>query len=403
PPGPPGPDGGPGPAGEVGPKGPMGRPGNDGPPGTCGDPGPKGQKGQDGSRGSEGPPGEPGDKGETGPKGFPTVISTTGDPGDPGLPGIGSPGFPGLRGADGQSCSKGSLGAPGWTGIPGRDGLRGEDGERGRIGRKGMKTSDSVDLSGANGERGRPGAKGPPGEPGEPGSGSPPRRNGFLFSRHSQDSAAPACPAQSTLIFRGYSLLFINGYSRAHGQDLGTVGSCLQRFSTAPFLICEVGEECRYAERNDYSYWLSNIRSPPNQTSVPPGSGVFLGFRCSVCESEANVIAIHSQTSAVPPCPADWQSLWTGFSFVMETGVGAEGSGQPLVSPGSCLENFQGMPFMECSGSSGTCKYDNSLYSYWLAALDPDNMFRRPSSWILPGNNPDNISRCRVCMKIMQM
>lgn len=29
------------------------------------------------------------------------------------------------------------------------------------------------------------------------------------------------------------------------------------------------------------------------------------------------IIAVHSQTTSVPPCPEGWQSLWKGFSFVM--------------------------------------------------------------------------------------
>ena len=29
------------------------------------------------------------------------------------------------------------------------------------------------------------------------------------------------------------------------------------------------------------------------------------------------VIAVHSQTTAVPACPEGWMSLWKGFSFVM--------------------------------------------------------------------------------------
>lgn len=58
-----------------------------------------------------------------------------------------------------------------------------------------------------------------------------------------------------------------------------------------------------------------------------------------------------------------------------ETGVGAEGSGQPLASPGSCLENFRKIPFIECHGR-GTCNYYTDSYSYWLAALDPAQMFR---------------------------
>ena len=60
---------------------------------------------------------------------------------------------------------------------------------------------------------------------------------------------------------------------------------------------------------------------------------------------------------------------------LQETGVGAEGSGQPLASPGSCLENFRKIPFIECHGR-GTCNYYTDSYSYWLAALNPNDMFR---------------------------
>ncbi|MEQ2172749.1 hypothetical protein GOODEAATRI_024511 [Goodea atripinnis] len=132
----------------------------------------------------------------------------------------------------------------------------------------GLTERPLVCATGENGAKGQIGAKGPRGAQGE--WGVPSGMNGFLFTRHSQDRIIPQCPPGSSFVFDGYSLLFINGYSRAHGQDLGTVGSCLQRFSTLPFLICEIAGECRYAERNDYSYWLSNIRDPQlqNQTST---------------------------------------------------------------------------------------------------------------------------------------
>lgn len=39
--------------------------------------------------------------------------------------------------------------------------------------------------------------------------------------------------------------------------------------------------------------------------------------RCAVCEAPAMVIAVHSQTVAIPPCPQGWLSLWIGYSFVM--------------------------------------------------------------------------------------
>lgn len=39
--------------------------------------------------------------------------------------------------------------------------------------------------------------------------------------------------------------------------------------------------------------------------------------RCAVCEAPAMVIAVHSQTIMIPPCPYGWHSLWIGYSFVM--------------------------------------------------------------------------------------
>lgn len=36
-----------------------------------------------------------------------------------------------------------------------------------------------------------------------------------------------------------------------------------------------------------------------------------------MCEAPAMVIAVHSQTIMIPPCPRGWDSLWIGYSFVM--------------------------------------------------------------------------------------
>lgn len=44
---------------------------------------------------------------------------------------------------------------------------------------------------------------------------------------------------------------------------------------------------------------------------------VCIHLRCSVCETTSNVIAVHSQTPLIPQCPQGWESLWTGYSFVM--------------------------------------------------------------------------------------
>nr|XP_023864969.1 collagen alpha-3(IV) chain-like [Salvelinus alpinus] len=83
----------------------------------------------------------------------------------------------------------------------------------------------------------------------------------------------------------------------------------------------------------------------------------------------------------------------------MQTGAGAEGSGQPLGSPGSCLEHFRQVPFIECHGR-GTCNYFPDSYSFWLALLDPNHMFSKPVPQTVKGRLLENvISRCRVCRK----
>lgn len=157
-------------------------------------------------------------------------------------------------------------------------------------------TTDDPLSTGTAGLRGHTGPKGEPGPPGP--CIDAPQQDSFLFTRHSQELYIPECPAGSTEVYSGYSLLFINGNNRAHGQDLGkktrsdlicikdrvgqlkiagthfhpaltsqrclshthslgTLGSCLPRFTTMPFLFCNTDSTCRYASRNDYSYWLS--------------------------------------------------------------------------------------------------------------------------------------------------
>lgn len=317
----------------------------------------------------------------------PPVSLVLGDPGPQG-----APGDPGPRGFSGDSRTAGLTGMKGIKGRAGTRGRPGPAGPRGESGERGLKG-----LKGAEGFRGGLGRKGGRGLPGT--NGELPKRDGFLFTRHSQSLQIPECPAASGRVYIGYSLLFINGNNRAHGQDLGSLGSCLPRFSTMPFLFCNTDSTCRYASRNDYSYWLSTDQSVTSSELISDDQLQDHISRCSVCESRSNVIAVHSQTRSVPDCPQNWDSLWTGFSFVMETGVGAEGSGQPLVSPGSCLENFRKIPFIECHGR-GTCNYYTDSYSYWLAALDPAHMFSKPVPQTDSSEFPERlISRCRVCIK----
>uniref|UniRef100_A0A8C3DZE9 Uncharacterized protein n=1 Tax=Corvus moneduloides TaxID=1196302 RepID=A0A8C3DZE9_CORMO len=406
-----------------------------GPPGRTGSPGLSGDKGEKGSAGIPGMPGAPGPKGSPGEVGFP------GSPGSPGIPGLkgepgyagppgpkGNQGLPGLpgsaiegpkgdRGPQGQPGLPGNslslvycckpilllntlffwyLGLPGPIGPPGPPGLKGAKGEQGSSGWPG-----SPGGPGMKGPRGFPGPPGPDGLPGAMGPpGAPSVAHGFLVTRHSQTIEEPSCPFGTRLIYHGYSLLYVQGNERAHGQDLGTAGSCLRKFSTMPFLFCNINNVCNFASRNDYSYWLSTPEPMPMNMAPITGDNIrpFIS-RCSVCEAPAMVIAVHSQTIQIPPCPEGWSSLWIGYSFVMHTSAGAEGSGQALASPGSCLEEFRSAPFIECHGR-GTCNYYANAYSFWLATIERNEMFKKPTpSTLKAGDLRSNVSRCQVCMR----
>lgn len=163
----------------------------------------------------------------------------------------------------------------------------------------GIKSCHVAGVTGAPGSTGAKGARGPPGL-----CADNPEKDGFLFSRHSQNVQVPECPPGSVKVYSGFSLLFINGNNRAHGQDLGTwhytrkhptrgsprrvwkvcaaidgtlavfsgaLGSCLPRFTTMPFLFCNTDSTCRYAARNDYSYWLSTEQSGVSTTPFISG------------------------------------------------------------------------------------------------------------------------------------
>merc|ERR1712110_1124393 len=119
--------------------------------------------------------------------------------------------------------------------------------------------------------------------------------------------------------------------------------------------------------------------------------------RCSVCEASSRIMAVHSQDEEVPECPANWEPMWIGWSFVMHTGASTGGGGQSLKSPGSCLESFRSSPFIECHGR-GTCNYFATTFSFWLATVEENDQFTKPVSETLKGGNlRTRVSRCHVC------
>lgn len=83
-----------------------------------------------------------------------------------------------------------------------------------------------------------------------------------------------------------------------------------------PFLFCDFNSVCNYANRDDKSYWLSTNAPLP---MMPVDADMIQEYisRCVVCETPANVIAVHSQSTDIPNCPRGWESLWVGYSFAM--------------------------------------------------------------------------------------
>lgn len=106
------------------------------------------------------------------------------------------------------------------------------------------------------------------------------------------------------------------GYISSCAPHTGLAGSCLARFSTMPFLYCNPGDVCYYASRNDKSYWLSTTAPLPMMPVAEEEIKPYIS-RCSVCEAPAVAIAVHSQDTSIPHCPAGWRSLWIGYSFLM--------------------------------------------------------------------------------------
>lgn len=193
-------------------------------------------------------------------------------------------------------------GPKGMIGPQGMKGQKGEVGPAGPNGRRGMK--------GEPGEDGQPGVQGQSGEPGTPFN---------LVTLHSQTNSTPACPAGTTQLWTGYSLGFTDGDGFGHGQDLGKSGSCVRRFNTIPFMMCRGRKgngRCHYSFRSEKTYWLSTAADEINE-EIPMDQNEKYISRCSVCEINSAVLAVHSQSSTVPDCPTTWNSLWVGYSFLM--------------------------------------------------------------------------------------
>lgn len=242
--------------GASGRKGETGVFGFPGLPGLRGEKGVLGLQGEMGWNGIDALDGLPGEKGEHGETFNIEFESIKGDSGDPGIPGY--------RG------DKGEPGQQGISGVIGIRGVRGERGFQGLIGYEGLPGLQG--LIGMQGPRGIPGIGGYPGVKGSKGEAAPrappAKSRGFVFTVHSQSVQVPECPRNSAKMWDGYSLAGTIGGSRVVGQDLGLAGSCMRKFTTMPFMFCELNNVCNYAQNNDDSLWLSTDE-PMNSMMTP--------------------------------------------------------------------------------------------------------------------------------------
>jgi hypothetical protein len=119
-----------------------------------------------------------------------------------------------------------------------------------------------------------------------------------------------------TKLWDGYSLLMMQGNDHGYHQDLGSAGSCLQKFSALPYLRCDHTNVCYYGQTNDLTYYLSTTEPMPMMPVQRDQIRPYIS-RCAVCEAPANVMSFHSLSMTPPPCPNGWNILWQGYSFVM--------------------------------------------------------------------------------------
>lgn len=290
-------------------------------------------------------------------------------------------------------------GSPGRIGPPGPAGPN-SDGEPGPPGTPGTPGLD-----------GTPGIDGVNGKPGLPGTGSTGAAGVDMFDshrtvvRHSQDSRQPGCPFGTVTLWTGYSVMYTVGDNQAVSQDLGKPGSCLKTFSPVPFLTCSLQSKgCKQNDFKDYTYWLAgNVRE--GKAPVPNTEAISSVSRCVVCETQSEAFSVHSQTKKLPKCPNNYETLWTGYSFMMTVGDSKNGAGQQLSSPGSCMSRFTHGPSIECQGGSkGKCSFFSNKLSFWLKTVDVTKMFNESTVTkkldVNKGREVLNqVSRCRVCMK----
>ncbi|XP_035700231.1 collagen alpha-2(IV) chain-like [Branchiostoma floridae] len=290
-----------------------------------------------GPKGGLGDRGTKGDIGLIGPKGEPGIVGAKGDMGEKGAQGV-----PGQDGPVGPPGAKGDTGPIGEQGPVGPPGAKGEVGPQGIKGLKGDIGAGPVIIFYPISLIGGPGSTDGNTDTGQPGQLPPRSLTVVLITIHSQTQDYPQCLPGLNPLLQGFSLVQLGGTGITGGQDLGSLGSCLTRFSTHPFMQCQDGNLCNDESAQETTLWLAAENGLPPLVagqSAPSEEAVMSALsRCVVCSTHVPVQqhAIHSQTSAIPDCSLGWTSLWTGYSFVPHTSQAGAGGASSAARGAAC-------------------------------------------------------------------
>ncbi|KAG8520845.1 Collagen alpha-4(IV) chain [Galemys pyrenaicus] len=191
---------------------------------------------------------------------------------------------------------------------------------------------------------------------------------------HSQDRAVPACPPAWRGLWIGYSFLMVSP-PPAVGSGVGwaQLGGGEAVLFSCHFARVGGGGKWTCVQGWGAWRWREHARARPLVRGGRGGSGA--GVR---------------------------GALMLALSPTQHTGAGAQGGGQALASPGSCLEDFRAAPFLECQGPRGTCHFFANKYSFWLTVARADEQFSAaPAPDTLKDGQAQRrrVSRCQVCVK----
>lgn len=137
-----------------------------------------------------------------------------------------------------------------------------------------------------------------------------------IIAIHSQSTLIPACPLGQNKLWEGFSLMRIETNGISSNFDLGSSGSCVRSFMPSVSATCDIEGQCKSGQRNDRTYWLlanGTVGSEPMTQEVARG----IVSRCVVCDVPSAIVAIHSQSIEIPKCPAGWDDMWFGYSYLV--------------------------------------------------------------------------------------